>query len=156
MNIGTDLSNDHPVSVLYDASSSISGLRTKGTTLSSIDLDSELSASGDPDLLNNVSQNRWAVNGFISGNATINDLLRDGNVECTSCHDPHFSNKSWDEVDQTYTVPSGSPNPEDPWGPTLRWCGGGGLGWEDCSDGLFLRRVGGNTGSGICRTCHEK
>ncbi|MBE9528800.1 MAG: hypothetical protein IME99_06140, partial [Proteobacteria bacterium] len=133
--------DDHPVSVTYNAGLPGSGLRPLSTVISSIDLVSELSSSGDPALLNNVSQNRWAVNGMISNTATVADLLRDDKVECTSCHDPHFSNKSWDEVDSTWQLPAAS-----------TWCSG----YEDCSDGLFLRRVGGNTGSGICRTCHEQ
>jgi len=45
--------------------------------------------------------------------STINDLLRDGKVQCTSCHDPH---------DPTYD--------------------------------RFLRHR--NTGSELCKTCHEK
>jgi len=76
------------------------------------------------------------VNGFIdNGSARISDLLRNGKVECSSCHDPHFSNRSWDEVE-----------------------GAGGYEGltENRMDGLFLRRVGGNTGSGVCRTCHNK
>ncbi len=144
MNIGTDLSNDHPVSVLYNEALPDAGLRPASTVISSIDLVSELSSSGDPALLYNLSQNRWAVKGFISDTATVADLLRNDRVECTSCHDPHFSNKSWDEADSTYIIPP----------PTS------GVGWcsdlEDCSDGLFLRRIGGNSASGICRTCHEK
>ncbi len=139
--VGTDLSDDHPVSVVYNEALPSTGLRAVSTVISTIDLVSELSSSADPLLLANVSQNRWAVDGMISGTATIADLLRDNKVECTSCHDPHFSNKSWDEVDTTWVLPAAS-----------TWCSG----YEDCSDGLFLRRVGGNTGSGLCRTCHEK
>ena len=155
MTTGTDLSDDHPVSVAYNEALPEAGLRAQSTVLSTIDLDSELSSSGDPALLSNVSQNRWAVNGFISDTATISDLLKDGNVECTSCHDPHFSNKSWDEADSTYTQPT----PTGGWTPVPGWCGPyyeTSTDLEDCSDGLFLRRVGGNTGSGICRTCHEQ
>jgi hypothetical protein len=148
LDIGTNLANDHPVSINYNAGLPGAGLRATSTIISSIDLVSELSSSGDPALLNNVSQNRWSVNGMISDSATIADLLRDGRVECTSCHDPHFRNLSWDEVESQWSG----------W----NWCDGGGMGGgmggdgEECTDGNFLRRVGGNTGSGICRTCHSQ
>jgi hypothetical protein len=140
MVIGTSLSNDHPVSVAY-AGGTKASLRPASTVISTIDLAYDLSGSAASDYDGNLSQNRWAVAGFISETATINDLLRGGNVECSSCHDPHFSNKSWDEVDATWALPEVS-----------SWCNTN----EDCSDGLFLRRVGGNSGSGLCRTCHEK
>lgn len=90
----------------------------------------------------NLAQNRWAVKGFISDTATISDLLRNGKVECSSCHDPHFRNLSWDEAEPTWSDEGG----------LITYCTAG----EDCSDGNFLRRIGGNTGSGVCRTCHEK
>jgi hypothetical protein len=147
LNIGTDLSNDHPVSVPYLAGE-VASLRPVGTVINSIvmtdGMEYETGVGGDFDDLwnNNLSQNRWAVNGFISDTATIGSLLRNGMVECSSCHDPHFRNLSWDEV-------------EDTWADGLKtiWCGNDG---ENCSDGLFLRRVGGNSGSAICRTCHAK
>ncbi len=44
---------------------------------------------------------------------TINDLLRNGKVQCVSCHDPHYPN-----------------------------------------NGRYLRHT--NTGSELCKTCHEK
>jgi len=47
------------------------------------------------------------------GATTINDLLRNGKVQCTSCHDPHYP----------------------------RW-------------GTYLRHR--NTGSELCKTCHDK
>ncbi|MBI2399528.1 MAG: hypothetical protein HYV23_00435, partial [Deltaproteobacteria bacterium] len=68
--------------------------------------------------------------------ATIADLLRDSKVECSSCNDPHFNNKSWNEIDATYAAAETDQEPEN--------------------NGLFLRRVGGNSGSGLCRTCHNK
>ncbi|MBI4949326.1 MAG: hypothetical protein HY955_04180 [Deltaproteobacteria bacterium] len=142
LSLGMNLSDDHPVSVAYSADRA--GLRPTNTTINSIDLTSELASSAASYATGNIAQNRWAVKGFISDTATISDLLRDGRVECSSCHDPHFKNLSWDEVEGTYTmyVEQGVP-----W----TWCSG-----ENCSDGQFLRRVGGNTGSGVCRTCHEK
>lgn len=136
LRIGTDLSNDHPVSVAYDPS--VAGLRPTDTIISSIDLTSDLAASAGVD--GNLLQNRWAVSGYISEDATIASLLRDGKVECSSCHDPHFKNESWDET-ESYAVSGGNDRADD-----------SGTG----TDGLFLRRVGGNTGSGLCRTCHNK
>lgn len=138
--IGTDLSNDHPVSVTYDPT--VAGLRSVNTVISSIDLTAGLAASAVTFSGGNLSQNRWAVKGYVSNTATISDLLRNGKVECSSCHDPHFNNKSWDEMEST-------------WADGLRtsWCDDIG---EDCSNGQFLRRIGGNTGSGVCRTCHDK
>ena len=134
LDLGTDLSNDHPVSVVYDPNNR--GLRPIETPIASIDLMSDLAASAGEAYGGNLAQNRWAVNGFIdSGSARISDLLRDGKVECSSCHDPHFSNKSFDEIEGKGGY-EGLP--------------------ENRMDGLFLRRVGGNTGSGICRTCHNK
>jgi len=148
LSLGFDLTNDHPVSVPYSASSKAS-LRPKSTVISAIDLSTGLNGTvGEAGayLTNNLSQNRWAVSGFISSTATIGDLLRNNKVECSSCHDPHFRNLSYDEVDSTYQY-SNHTN-----GSSFQfWCSG-----EGCVDGFFLRRVGGNTGSGVCRTCHDK
>lgn len=144
--IGTNLSNDHPVSVAYD--DGVAGLRPTDTVIASIDLTSDLAASASTAYGSNLSQNRWAVRGYISDSATIADILRDGKVECSSCHDPHFRNLSWDEAEPTWTQ-----NGLTGGGDSATWCGNVG---EDCSDGQFLRRVGGNTGSGLCRTCHNK
>jgi hypothetical protein len=140
LTIGTDLSNDHPVSVVYTTGRA--GLRPTTTVISTINLTADLSASASTAFGGNLAQNRWAVKGFVSDTATIADLLRDNKVECSSCHDPHFKNGSWDEAEPTWdssvlNIPYCSPP-------------------EQCSDGNFLRRVGGNTGSGVCRTCHDK
>jgi hypothetical protein len=144
LDLGTDLSDDHPVSVPYDPAV-LTTLRPTTTIISSIDLTAGLDPTTAPTVYNgNLAQNRWAVNGFISDTATIADLLRDGKVECSSCHDPHFRNLSWDEVEDTWFEPQTALE--------KTWCASG----ENCSDGLFLRRVGGNTGSALCRTCHDK
>jgi hypothetical protein len=135
LNIGTDLSNDHPMSVTY--SDDRASLRPTSTVINSIDLTTGLGGSATDYDGGNLTKNLWAVKGYIKATATIGDLLRAGKVECSSCHDPHFNNKSWNEVDVTWT---GSDLPA--------------LEFE--SNGLFLRRVGGNTGSGVCRTCHNK
>ncbi|MBE7414237.1 MAG: hypothetical protein HS130_02970 [Deltaproteobacteria bacterium] len=131
LNIGTDLTNDHPVSIEYIAPRA--SLRDTSTTLDSIDLTSDVFSTTHSSVTSggNLTQNRWAVSGYICADCTIESLLRNGKVECSSCHDPHFANKSWDEVDATW-------------------------GSEEDSDGMFLRRVGGNTGSGVCKTCHAK
>ncbi|MFQ5354367.1 MAG: hypothetical protein ACE5DR_05410 [Thermodesulfobacteriota bacterium] len=138
-----DLTNDHPISVPY--SSSKASLRPVSTVIGTINLSAGL--ANTTAFYTNISQNRWAVSGFISSTATIGEILRRGKVECSTCHDPHFRNLSWDESDSTYQYANKTPNPSIP----QAWCTG-----EACSDGLFLRRVGGNTGSGVCRTCHNK
>ena len=134
--IGTDLSNDHPVSITYygeDSATPRASLRDTSTQLSTINLTADLATSASTYDNGNLTKNLWAVKGYVSAAATIGDLLRNGKVECSSCHDPHFNNKSFNEVDMTYD-----------------------MGGEMDSNGLFLRRVGGNTGSGVCRTCHNK
>jgi hypothetical protein len=144
--VGMDLSNDHPVSIAYDGTKA--GLRPTDTVIASIDLTADLASSAATAFGSNLAQNRWAVRGFVSDSATIGDLLRDGKVECSSCHDPHFRNLSWDEAEPTWTQ-----NGMTGGGDGATWCGNVG---EACADGQFLRRVGGNTGSGVCRTCHNK
>lgn len=154
LNIGTDLSNDHPVSVTYYGADHVDGgrasLRATTTDIASIDLASDVwsTAHSAVQAGGNLTQNRWAVGGFVSDTATIADLLRNDKVECVSCHDPHFKNTSWDEVKHTYL--DGYEHTGNSWS---NWCGNSG---ETCTDGMFLRRVGGNTGSGVCKTCHEK
>ena len=68
-----DLSNDHPVSVEYLGD----GTATSPASLRATTFD--LSSYGD-----NVA---WV------GATTIANLLRNGNVECGSCHDPHNGGK---------------------------------------------------------------
>ncbi len=133
LNIGTNLSNDHPVSIAYSNDGRAS-LRNSSTVISSVDVAAGLADSAQTWDGGNLTKNLWAVKGYINAGATISDLLRAGNVECSSCHDPHFNNKSWNEIDSTY----------------------GSIDQEFESNGLFLRRVGGNSGSGVCRTCHNK
>jgi hypothetical protein len=134
LNIGLNLSNDHPVSVTY--TEGVAGLRDKTTVIADVDLTAELADSTASFDGGNLTKNLWAVKGYVDASATIQDLLRDDKVECSSCHDPHFNNKSWNEVDGTYWATTDLQEPEN--------------------NGLFLRRVGGNSGSGLCRTCHNK
>ena len=133
LNIGTNLSNDHPVSVTYN--SLVASLRPESTTFGSVNLTAGLQGSATTAYGNNLSQNRWAIKGYTVSTGSISDLLRNGKVECSSCHDPHFKNTSWDEIEAIGAYAGKDPSEVD---------------------GLFLRRVGGNTGSGVCRTCHNK
>ena len=136
LNIGVNLSNDHPVSVAYGTDGRAS-LRATSTVISAVDVAAGLAASASSFDGGNLTKNLWAVKGYVNASATIGDLLRGGNVECSSCHDPHFNNKSYNEVDSTYTAAQVTDT-------------------EDESNGLFHRRVGGNSGSGLCRTGHNK
>ncbi|NPA16106.1 MAG: cytochrome c3 family protein [Aquificae bacterium] len=88
-----DLSDDHPVGLEYIPGRA--GLASK---------DKRIDTLG------------WIVSGDIDGNGypSIGDLLRNGKVECTSCHNPHVNGVR------------------------------------------FLRVDGGNSGSQLCLTCHEK
>ncbi|MFQ5353799.1 MAG: hypothetical protein ACE5DR_02530, partial [Thermodesulfobacteriota bacterium] len=123
--------DDHPVNVLFRGGK-VASLRPRNTIISQINLSSGLGGLRGIKVKNRLSQpNLWSIKGYISDTASIGDLLRDGRIECSSCHDPHFNNKSWREVSGSFRD------------------------WEDM-DGLFLRRIGGNTGSGVCRTCHQK
>ncbi|MBI5887474.1 MAG: hypothetical protein HZB82_02015 [Deltaproteobacteria bacterium] len=144
-----DLSNDHPMSITYMEGTAAS-LRMKDTRIGSINLRAGLITTVQQ-LSDNLSQNRWAVKGFISTSATIQDLLRDNKVECSSCHDPHFKNMSNVDLNMTALIyGTGEPRADGVGGYVV---GGGNI---TKTDGLFLRRVGGNAGSGVCRTCHNK
>jgi hypothetical protein len=138
LNLGTDLTNDHPVSIAYTELTAAS-LRASSTVISTVTMDNAVITTGDGDSTESRTEirNRWSVSGYINTGASISDLLRSDNVECSSCHDPHFKNQSWDEVAST-------------------WAGGDEAAGSDDMDGLFLRRVGGNSLSGVCRTCHAK
>jgi hypothetical protein len=135
LNLGTNLQNDHPVSIVY--SDDRASLRATSTTISNITMDTVELTTGSTATSATDTRNLWSVNGYINASATIEELLRDNKVECSSCHDPHFKNQSWDEVAAT-------------------WGGGSLEDGSDDMDGLFLRRVGGNSISGVCRTCHAK
>ncbi len=124
--LGPVLTNDHPVNVLFRGGQYAS-LRQKNTIISQINLSAGLYDT----MYGRIIPNLWSIKGFISDTATIGDLLRDGRIECSSCHDPHFNNKSWSETASRF------------------------INWNDM-DGLFLRRIGGNFASGVCRTCHGK
>ena len=67
-----DLSNDHPVSIAY-----------AGTGLA----DSPASLRAPGDTLPVGTGGAWI------GGTVVGDLLRNGNVECSSCHDPHNGGK---------------------------------------------------------------
>jgi len=82
-NVGTDLTNDHPISIPYTVND-----------------------PNNPD--NNPGSLRpttWSLTGTWlvkdsdgSGGPTVGDLLRNGKVECPSCHDPHADNKGANPV----------------------------------------------------------
>lgn len=74
-NIGTDLSNDHPVSIPY-------GTGANGTGFA---------AAGLKDPINTVSQ-MYLKNGGTSTANIATDLLESFSVECSSCHDVHNAN----------------------------------------------------------------
>ena len=154
--IGKDLTNDHPIGIVYrgqDGSTdatvtgAVASLRNVDTIISTIDLNT--SVQGNPLVCADRGDdncNMWAVNGFIKTDASIIDILKGPNnnmVECISCHDPHYVNKTNPEIDVTYFV-------NNTFG-SVRASHG-----DDEVFGLYLRRVGGNSDSGVCRTCHGK
>lgn len=155
---GSGLSNDHPITVEYGVSAGVpsstaalplvASLRPVTTVINSLTMYNakaltSYDATGAPITVYDTgtkgrSDNLWAVKGFVSDTATIADLLRDtGKVQCASCHDPHYKNQTNDDPSllASYAVATAS---------------------DPDIDGLFLRRVGGNSNSGVCRTCHNK
>ncbi|MFQ5559698.1 MAG: hypothetical protein ACE5FU_03810 [Nitrospinota bacterium] len=149
LKLGGDLNNDHPISIRYNPE--VASLRDPATVISSIDL--SLRGSGGKEIFRPIVRgNYWSVAGAISDKATIQDILKSGSVgpgtgqfvQCATCHDPHYKNQTNPESEfvKTYlgdrydSVQDQHADPE--------------------IDGLFLRRVGGNTDSGVCRTCHNK
>ncbi len=150
-NYGTktvDLSNDHPINVTYNGGT-VASLRPTSTVISSLVMDNARSNAGDPGNTFGRSDNLWASKGFISNSATIADILRDGGkVQCTSCHDPHYKNQT--NNDPTVV------NSYDRTGYGVDWQYDVTSQFDGLIDGLFLRRVGGNSNSGVCRTCHNK
>jgi cytochrome c553 len=139
--IGTDLSNDHPIAVAYSTDGRAS-LRATTDTIASILLYNASSLRhNEQSVIYGRSDNYWSVYGYINTDATIGNLLRDnGQIACASCHDPHFKNLTNNDPSVEFGTPQG---PE----PTKAITDG---------DGLFLRRIGGNSNSGVCRTCHNK
>jgi formate-dependent nitrite reductase cytochrome c552 subunit len=132
--IGEDLTDDHPISVAYSSDGRAS-LRPTSTTIVSIDMFNVKSLDPSYTSAFGRSDNYWSVFGYINVGATIDDLLRDGGqVACASCHDPHYKNLTNDDPNIYRVGPADGPD----------------------GDGLFLRRVGGNSNSGVCRTCHNK
>lgn len=140
-----DLTNDHPINVPYNPA--VAGLRPTGTVINAIAMDNAQAFAGAS--IYGRSDNLWAVKGFLSNTATIADILRDGGkVQCTSCHDPHYKNQTNNDpaVVDSYDRPGPTaPFTYDVTSPT-----------DPLIDGLFLRRAGGNSNSGVCRTCHNK
>lgn len=72
--VGTDLSNDHPISILYSAPSTVS--------------------DNNPGSLRTTAYLPSGTTTWISRSATVLSIagqLVDGYIECVSCHDPHTS-----------------------------------------------------------------
>ena len=137
-----DLSNDHPIGVVYYGDPTgvkLASLRPLDTVISSINIYNAKEIGGTGGSAYGRSDNLWAVKGYIrEGDATINDLLKEGNmVQCASCHDPHYKNQTNDDPSLLASYATTDQNDGE-------------------IDGLFLRRVGGNSNSGVCRTCHNK
>jgi hypothetical protein len=151
---GGGLANDHPINIVFRGAGygagddlilgPVASLRSSTTDIATIDLST--SVQGDPLVCadrGDANCNMWAINGFIKTDASIQDILKAGNkVECLSCHDPHYRNQTNPEIDTTY-------------GATIHATSTASAASNDV-DGLFLRRVGGNSDSGVCRTCHAK
>jgi len=130
-NLGTDLSNDHPIGIEYCGG----GLSGTGTTVNGACRDGDFVA--DATRLRTVSQNGnqvfWIETGTAEGTKTRTDLPlytrtfaargAGPSVECGSCHDPHVS--------------------EGQAGPNGQVAGG-----------TFLRVS--NASSAVCTSCHVK
>ena len=141
------LTNDHPINVPYNGGT-VASLRPATTTISSITMDNARLNPSSATADFGRSDNLWALKGFINSTATISDLLRDnGKVQCTSCHDPHYKNQTNNDpvVINSYNRTGGGSYAYTVSGQ-----------YDKVIDGLFLRRVGGNSNSGVCRTCHSK
>ncbi len=140
------LGDDHPISMSYtDAlaehnNHGVHALRATSTLLGSIDL--KTSTGGAP----LVTGNMWSIEGNIQDDGKIQDLLEGTNntVECVSCHDPHYKNQTNPDLDfvRSYIGTASTVTLADHTDADI--------------DGLFLKRVGGNSDSGVCRTCHNK
>jgi hypothetical protein len=152
-----DLANDHPIGVTY--TEKVASLRPLNTRIATLMMYNAKSLDPSSTVSYGRSDNYWSVFGYINEGATIQDLLRgDNKVECASCHDPHYKNQTNDDpgLIRSYTRTSGATcgaNPD---------CFSSGFNRvvtaqdDELIDGLFLRRVGGNSNSGVCRTCHNK
>ena len=99
---GVDMSNDHPVSVIYGGDDANPPASLKGTGAS--------------------------ITGWVGAGATgtIADILRNGRVECSSCHDPHNGYASPAQQGVLTTAPQVN----------------------------YLRMT--NAGSALCLGCHDK
>lgn len=118
-NIGQDLSNDHPIGMVYCGAANDSQAIAGNCVDDSFNTAGS-GVSGAAQVLGTLATRVWLETG---GNSTYSktdfplygDNQPGAKVECATCHDPH--------------------TPEN---------------------GTFLRRVGGNSGSGVCLTCHNK
>ena len=150
------LANDHPINVVYNGGN-VASLRPTTTTISSITMDNARLHGAEAAAAVGRSDNLWASRGFISNTATIGEILRDSKVACASCHDPHYKNQT--NTDPAVICGYISDDPTtSPLNEKDDCYGGNSAAYitDVDSDGLFLRRVGGNSNSGVCRTCHNK
>lgn len=150
------LANDHPINVVYNGGS-VASLRLPTTVISSLTMDNARINPSTPGSDFGRSDNLWASRGFISDTATISEVLRDsGKVQCASCHDPHYKNQT--NTDPQVVCGYIPNDPATPLNETADCFANNGVGYRNDvdNDGLFLRRVGGNSNSGVCRTCHNK
>lgn len=76
-----DLSNDHPISIVYGGAKANSEDGTTGTPGSLKTRSTDVST--------------WTTPGGIG---TIQSLLRDNKVECSTCHDPHLGDNGTEQV----------------------------------------------------------
>ncbi|WP_426417198.1 multiheme c-type cytochrome [Aestuariirhabdus sp. LZHN29] len=90
-NLGTDLTNDHPISFDFDTS------RTGGRL-----------AAADGELRDPINSDGSHIQIPSPGNRPLVPLDKDGKVQCTSCHDPHISGQ--DLPSGTSLTASADPN----------------------------------------------
>jgi hypothetical protein len=164
-NIQTDLRNDHPMAIDYMTDGRAS-LRDTTDIIADLDMTQAKTITdsnvGDPFM--GRSDNYWSVFGYINAGASIADLLRDGRVECASCHDPHYKNMTNSDPSVVCSYQFTEGEKDDCIAASVVAANANDITAGDYQfyvnmgdiDGLFLRRVGGNSNSGVCRTCHAK
>ena len=95
-NLGTNLSNDHPIGIQYCGG----GLTATGTTVTGTCKDGDFTTSGVRTATINTNQVFWVETGAADGVKTRTDLPlytraftagSGPSVECGSCHDPHVA-----------------------------------------------------------------
>ena len=127
-NLGTNLSNDHPIGIQYCGG----GLTGTGTTVAGTCVDGDFNRAGVRTATINTNQVFWVETGVSDNLKTRTDLplytrtfatATSPSVECGSCHDPH--------------VATGQPGPNG-----------------QIAGDTFLRIS--NASSAVCTACHVK